>query len=144
MPLIQSEVVVVVDRDLPDSLTLRYTPTPILSSRFDLYRFRISDDTNTTKERLVDETDTKVTFIGLTPGRLYNVTMWTVSDNVESRPLVRQDRLCELFVSRVEHVTIIYHILYPIEFLDRSISLSLQTARQRYVCILSVENKVLS
>ncbi|XP_043267238.1 tyrosine-protein phosphatase 10D isoform X2 [Venturia canescens] len=93
MPLIQSEVVVVVDRDLPDSLTLRYTPTPILSSKFDLYRFRISDQSNTTKERLVQDNDTKVTFNGLKPGRLYNVTMWTVSKNVESRPLVRQDRL---------------------------------------------------
>lgn len=95
VPLIQSEVVVVVDRDQPGSLTLRYTPTPIQSSRFDLYRFRISDDNNTTKERMVDDTDTKVTFVGLTPGRLYNVTVWTVSDNVESRPLLRQDRLCE-------------------------------------------------
>ncbi|KAG7207331.1 hypothetical protein KM043_008998 [Ampulex compressa] len=93
MPLIQSEVVVVVDRDQPDSLTLRYTPTPIQSSRFDLYRFRISDERNTTKERLVDDTDTKITFSGLTPGRLYNVTVWTVSDGVESRPLLRQDRL---------------------------------------------------
>ncbi|KAI4503635.1 hypothetical protein M0802_001038 [Mischocyttarus mexicanus] len=93
MPLIQSEVVVVVDRDQPGSLTLRYTPTPIQSSKFDLYRFRINDEKNTTKERRVDDTDTKVTFIGLTPGRLYQVTVWTVSDNVESRPLIRQDRL---------------------------------------------------
>ncbi|XP_015117197.1 tyrosine-protein phosphatase 10D isoform X2 [Diachasma alloeum] len=93
MPLIQSEVVVVIDRDLPDSLTLRYTPTYVQSSRFDLYRFRISDDNNTTKEKLVDDTDTKVTFGGLTPGKLYNVTVWTVSESVESRPILRQDRL---------------------------------------------------
>lgn len=44
---------------------------------------------------MVDDVDTKVSFAGLTPGRLYNVTVWTVSDNVESRPLLRQDRLCE-------------------------------------------------
>ncbi|XP_011298900.1 tyrosine-protein phosphatase 10D isoform X2 [Fopius arisanus] len=93
MPLIQSEVVVVIDQDLPDSLTLRYTPTQIKSSRFDLYRFRISDDNNTTKEKHVDDTDTKVTFGGLTPGKLYNVTVWTVSEGVESRPILRQDRL---------------------------------------------------
>lgn len=93
MPLIQSEVVVVVDRDQPGSLTLRYTLTPIQSSKFDLYRFRINDENNTTKERRVDNNDTKVTFTGLTPGRLYQVTVWTVSDNVESRPLIRQDRL---------------------------------------------------
>jgi len=95
VPLIQSEVVVVVDRDQPGTLTLRCTPTPIQSSRFDLYRFRISDENNTTKERMVDDIDTKVSFVGLTPGKLYNVTVWTVSDNVESRPLLRQDRLCE-------------------------------------------------
>lgn len=95
VPLIQSEVVVVVDQDQPDSLTLRYTPTPVQSSRFDLYRFRISDGVNTTQERIVNDTDTKVTFTGLTPGRLYNVTVWTVSDQVESRPLLRQDRLCK-------------------------------------------------
>ena len=97
VPLIQSEVVVVVDQDQPDSLTLRYTRTPVQSSKFDLYRFRISDENNTTKERMVDDIDTKVTFTGLIPGKLYNVTVWTVSDNVESRPLLRQDRLCEYF-----------------------------------------------
>lgn len=87
-----------VDRDQPGSLTLIYTPTPVQSSRFDLYRFRISDENNTTKERMVDDSDTKVTFVGLTPGKLYNVTVWTVSDNVESRPLLRQDRLCKYFL----------------------------------------------
>ena len=95
VPLIQSEVVVVVDQHQPDSLTLRYTPTPVQSSRFDLYRFRISDAYNTTYERIVNDTDTKVTFTGLTPGRLYNITVWTVSSNVESRPLIRRDRLCK-------------------------------------------------
>ena len=106
VPLIQSEVVVVVDRDLPDSLTLRYTPTPILSSRFDLYRFRISDKNNTTKEKLVSDIDTKVTFSDLIPGRLYNVTMWTVSDNVESRPLFRQDRLCKYLLLTIFEILI--------------------------------------
>lgn len=95
VPLIQSEVVVVVDQDQPDSLTLRYTWTPVQSSKFDLYRFRISDARNTTKQKMVDDIDRKVTFTGLTPGKLYNVTVWTVSNNVESRPLLRQDRLCE-------------------------------------------------
>lgn len=68
VPLIQSEVVIVVDRDQPETLTLIYTPTPIQSSRFDLYRFRISDVNNTSKERKLEDTDTKVTFVGLTPG----------------------------------------------------------------------------
>lgn len=106
MPLIQSEVVVVVDRDKPDSLTLRYTPTPITSSRFDLYRFRISDEPGTTRERLVNDTDTKVTFTGLTAGRLYNITLWTVSDGVASRPLLRQDRLYPEPVTAIHAVEI--------------------------------------
>lgn len=118
MPLIQSEVVVVVDRDLPDSLTLRYTPTPILSSRFDMYRFRISDTINTTKEKTLTDADTKVTFAGLIPGRLYNVTMWTVSENVESRPLFRQDRLCKytntktIFVSLLDFCLLVFNFRF--------------------------------
>ncbi|XP_051172997.1 tyrosine-protein phosphatase 10D-like isoform X1 [Leptopilina boulardi] len=122
MPLIQSEVVVVVDRDLPDSLTLRYTPTPILSSRFDLYRFRISDKINTTKEKPLTDPDTKVTFSGLIPGRLYNVTMWTVSENVESRPLFRQDRLYP------EPVTAIH----ALELNDTKITLTWDIPRGEY------------
>ncbi|CAK9816464.1 Tyrosine-protein phosphatase 10D [Anthophora quadrimaculata] len=106
MPLIQSEVVVVVDQDQPDSLTLRTTRTPSQSSKFDLYRFRISDENNTTKERMVDDIDTKVTFTGLTPGKLYNVTVWTVSDNVESRPLLRQDRLYPEPVTSIQAIDI--------------------------------------
>ncbi|XP_048512259.1 tyrosine-protein phosphatase 10D isoform X3 [Athalia rosae] len=94
MPLIESSVVVVVNIESPYSLTLTYTPTPVLSSsRFDLYRFSISDLNNTVKEKMVNDTDYKVTFTGLTPGKLYNVTAWTVSDNVESSPLIKQDRL---------------------------------------------------
>ncbi|XP_017888452.1 tyrosine-protein phosphatase 10D isoform X1 [Ceratina calcarata] len=106
MPLIQSEVVVVVDQHQPDSLTLRYTRTPIQSSKFDLYRFRISDKMNTTKEKMVDDVDTKVTFTGLTPGKLYNVTVWTVSDSVESRPLLRQDRLYPESVTSIQAIDI--------------------------------------
>lgn len=30
---------------------------------------------------------------GLIPGRLYNITIWTVSDNVQSSPIQRQDRM---------------------------------------------------
>lgn len=35
----------------------------------------------------------QVTFNNLVPGRLYNITMWTVADKVASQPLQRQDRL---------------------------------------------------
>ncbi|CAB0035818.1 unnamed protein product [Trichogramma brassicae] len=121
MPLIQSEVVVVVDRDQPDSLHLRYTPTPRESSHFDLYRFRISDAVNTTQERTINDT-AKVSFTGLIPGRLYNVTVWTVSENVESRPLIRSDRLYP------EPVTIIN----ATEINDTKISLAWDPPRGEY------------
>ena len=78
-----------------NSVTLRYTPTPQSTSRFDLYRFKLSDPSIPVKEKLANDTETKVTFDGLIPGRLYNITVWTVSDGVESQPLQRQDRLCK-------------------------------------------------
>ncbi|XP_044592412.1 tyrosine-protein phosphatase 10D isoform X1 [Cotesia glomerata] len=106
MPLIQSEVVIVVDQDVTDALAMRYTRTPIQISRFDLYRFRISDDLNTTTEKQVDDPDTKVTFSNLIPGRLYNVTFWTVSQGVSSRPLFRQDRLYPLPISALQEVEV--------------------------------------
>lgn len=34
-----------------------------------------------------------MTFAGLVPGRLYNITAWTVSGGVVSRPLERRERL---------------------------------------------------
>lgn len=37
--------------------------------------------------------NSQVTFNNLVPGRLYNITAWTVSGGVTSRPLVRLNRL---------------------------------------------------
>ncbi|KAK6628641.1 Tyrosine-protein phosphatase 10D [Polyplax serrata] len=93
MPQIQSEVLVVNDQQETNSVTLRYTPTPQSTSHFDLYRFQLSDASIPVKEKSADDTETKVTFDGLIPGRLYNITVWTVSDGVASQPLQRQDRL---------------------------------------------------
>lgn len=95
MPLIQSELVVVVDPDVTDSLTIRYTPTPQTTSMFDLYRFSLGDPTVPIQEKAANDTDKKVTFTDLVPGRLYNSTVWTVSDGEKSQPLQRQYRLCE-------------------------------------------------
>ena len=96
MPLIQTEVLLVSRPEETDTLTLRYTPTPLSSSRFDRYRFRISDPSIPEREKLANDTDSaKVTFTGLVPGRLYNITVWTVSDGVASQPLLRQDRMCK-------------------------------------------------
>lgn len=79
-------------------MTLRYTPTPQSTSHFDLYRFQLSDASIPVKEKLANDTETKVTFDGLIPGRLYNITVWTVSDGVASQPLQRQDRLCKFIL----------------------------------------------
>ncbi|XP_017783937.1 PREDICTED: tyrosine-protein phosphatase 10D [Nicrophorus vespilloides] len=93
MPLIQSEVVVVNNQISTDSISLRYTPTPQTSSKFDLYRFSLSETNIPDQEKDANDTDTLVKFTGLIPGRLYNITVWTVSQNVASQPLQRQDRL---------------------------------------------------
>lgn len=76
-----------------DTVTLSYTPTPQSSSKFDLYRFSLGDPDILDKEKLANDTDRKVTFTGLTPGRLYNITVWTVSGGVQSLPIQRQDRM---------------------------------------------------
>lgn len=94
MPLIQSEVVVVNNQQSTDSISLRYTPTPQTSSKFDLYRFSLSESTIPDQEKTANDSDRLVTFTNLIPGRLYNITVWTVSHNIASQPLQRQDRLC--------------------------------------------------
>nr|XP_023013330.1 tyrosine-protein phosphatase 10D isoform X2 [Leptinotarsa decemlineata] len=93
MPLIQSEVVVVNNQQSTDSISLRYTPTPPSSSKFDIYRFSLSESNIPDQEKTANDSDRLVTFTGLVPGRLYNITVWTVSNNVASQPLQRQDRL---------------------------------------------------
>ena len=99
MPLIQSEVLVVSNQQETGQLTLRYTPTPQTSSHFDRYRFRLSDPSIPDREKLANDTESKkVIFTGLMPGRLYNITVWTVSAGVASQPLQRQDRMCKCFL----------------------------------------------
>ncbi|XP_052855612.1 tyrosine-protein phosphatase 10D isoform X1 [Drosophila gunungcola] len=95
MPLIHSDVVVAngEKEDERDTITLSYTPTPQSSSKFDIYRFSLGDAEIRDKEKLANDTDRKVTFTGLMPGRLYNITVWTVSGGVASLPIQRQDRL---------------------------------------------------
>ncbi|KAL1506354.1 hypothetical protein ABEB36_005735 [Hypothenemus hampei] len=93
MPLIQSEVVVVNNQISTDSIGLRYTPTPQATSKFDLYRFSLSEPNIPDQEKSANDSDRLVTFTNLIPGRLYNITVWTVSQGVASQPLQRQDRL---------------------------------------------------
>uniref|UniRef100_A0A1B0GHW2 protein-tyrosine-phosphatase n=2 Tax=Lutzomyia longipalpis TaxID=7200 RepID=A0A1B0GHW2_LUTLO len=61
-PLIQSEVFVVNNLQERDMVTLSYTPTPQMSSKFDLYRFSLGDPDIPDKEKLANDTDRKVTF----------------------------------------------------------------------------------
>lgn len=112
MPLILSEVLAVNDQHTTDTLTLRYTPTPQVASRFEKYRFQLASGGNSASddgedkppaqsliaEKLATDNEWKVTWQGLTPGRLYDITVWTVSaEGVLSQPLRRQDRLCKIF-----------------------------------------------
>ena len=53
----------------------------------------VSDPDIAIKEKAAADPDRKVTFVDLVPGRLYNITLWTVSGGVTSRPLERQERL---------------------------------------------------
>jgi receptor-type tyrosine-protein phosphatase beta len=58
-----------------------------------LFRFMLSDANIPVMEKAAQDPERKVTFIDLVPGRLYNITLWTVSGGVTSKPLERQDRL---------------------------------------------------
>jgi receptor-type tyrosine-protein phosphatase beta len=88
---------------MKSEVTLRYTATPSRTSLFDRYRFQLSDPSIPPKEKFANETDRKVTFDSLVPGRLYNFTIWTVSHDVTSRPLLRQDRLCKEIIENNEN-----------------------------------------
>ena len=59
-----------------------------------LHRFVLSprDPAIPPAEKAATDSERKVTFLSLVPGRLYNITMWTVSQGVTSRPVERQDR----------------------------------------------------
>lgn len=92
VPLLQSDVLVAHDKN---ALAITYTPTPQSVSRFTAYRFSLGgDETERTLEKQATDPERKVRFENLVPGRLYNITAWTVADdNVLSRPLVRAERL---------------------------------------------------
>ena len=66
-----------------------------------VYRFAISDNNIPLINKTEADPHRLVTFSNLVPGRLYNITMWTVSKGVTSRPLERQDRLYPEAVSRI-------------------------------------------
>ncbi|XP_063610060.1 tyrosine-protein phosphatase 10D-like [Penaeus indicus] len=75
------------------SMAIIYTPTPESASTFDMYRFMLSDPSIPVKEKPAEDEDRKIVFNNLVPGRVYNVTAWTVSGGVTSLPLIRRDQL---------------------------------------------------
>ena len=50
-----------------------------------LTRFQLTDPSIPVMEKAAQDPERKVTFVDLVPGRLYNITMWTVSGGVTSR-----------------------------------------------------------
>ncbi|XP_042228695.1 tyrosine-protein phosphatase 10D-like isoform X1 [Homarus americanus] len=99
-PVITSDMTIVNQLETP-SFTLRYTLTPADVATFDTYRFMLSDPAIPVKEKVATDDDRKIVFKDLVPGRLYNITAWTVSGGVTSQPLVRQDRLYPEPVSNI-------------------------------------------
>ncbi|ALC49140.1 Ptp4E [Drosophila busckii] len=110
MPLIQSDVFIAnaneeqqqAEQEPNNSITLSYTPTPSSSTRFDIYRFSLGDALIKDKEKLANDTERKLSFTGLTPGRLYNITVWTVSGGVASLPIQRLYRLHPLAIKELQ------------------------------------------
>ena len=92
MPLILSTITLVLEPEVP-RLTVTYTPTPKDVTDFDKYRFRLSDNDVNVQEKDWDDNNRKIVFQNLVPGRQYNVTVWTVSGEVTSAPLIKQDVL---------------------------------------------------
>ncbi|EDW53117.1 GM12377 [Drosophila sechellia] len=109
MPLIQSDVFIANaghEQGQDETITLSYTPTPADSTRFDIYRFSMGDPTIKDKEKLANDTERKLSFSGLTPGKLYNVTVWTVSGGVASLPVQRLYRLYPLPISDLNAIQV--------------------------------------
>ncbi|XP_041973305.1 tyrosine-protein phosphatase 10D isoform X2 [Aricia agestis] len=108
-PLILSEMKIVNDSDRGEggdgaesegeaaapSVQVLYTRTPDEDTLFDAYRLRLDSagDAPRTVERPAAAAPQRVTFDRLVPGRLYNLTMWTVARNVTSHPVQQQTRL---------------------------------------------------
>ncbi|KAG8193889.1 hypothetical protein JTE90_011449 [Oedothorax gibbosus] len=92
-PVIDSVINVVTREHETRTLGIKYTPTPRRSVVFDRYRFQLSDPAVPAQEKLANDTNRLILFDDLVPGRLYNITIWTVSGGVSSEPIHRQTRL---------------------------------------------------
>ncbi|RWS29718.1 tyrosine-protein phosphatase 10D-like protein [Leptotrombidium deliense] len=94
VPVISSVINIVTDEHETRTLGVKYTPTPRRNVVFDRYRFQLlSDPSIPAQEKLYNDTSRLVIFDNLIPGRLYNISIWTVSGGVYSSPIIREVRL---------------------------------------------------
>lgn len=93
MPVIDSVINVVIDERETKILRIKYTPTPTRNVVFDRYRFQLSGTKIPAQEKEFNDTNRLVIFDNLVPGRLYNLSIWTVSGGTYSIPIQRQARL---------------------------------------------------
>lgn len=101
LPVINSVINVVIDEHATKTLGIKYTPTPAKLVVFDKYRFSISEPSSPIQEKLQNDTSRLVLFDNLIPGKLYNISIWTVSGGVFSVPITRQARLYPEPVSKI-------------------------------------------
>lgn len=93
LPVINSVINIVSDEHATKTLGIKYTPTPSKLVVFDRYRFQISEPNAPIQEKMQNDTNRLVLFDNLTPGKLYNISIWTMSGGMFSNPITRQARL---------------------------------------------------
>lgn len=93
LPVINSVISVVIDEHATKTLGIKYTPTPAKQVIFDRYRFQISEPSAPIQEKMQNDTSRLVLYDNLVPGKLYNISIWTVSGGMFSSPITRQARL---------------------------------------------------
>ncbi|XP_075530860.1 protein tyrosine phosphatase 10D isoform X2 [Dermacentor variabilis] len=106
MPVIDSVINIVADEHETRTLGIKYTPTPQRHVVFDRYRFQLSDTGIPAQEKLSNDTNRLVLFDNLVPGRLYNISIWTISGGVYSVPIYRHTRLFPDPVKEIKALTV--------------------------------------
>ncbi|KAH7933806.1 hypothetical protein HPB49_017381 [Dermacentor silvarum] len=106
MPVIDSVINIVADEHETRTLGIKYTPTPQRHVVFDRYRFQLSDTGIPAQEKLSNDTNRLVLFDHLVPGRLYNISIWTISGGVYSVPIYRHTRLFPDPVKEIKALTV--------------------------------------
>ncbi|KAK4336917.1 hypothetical protein RND71_044033 [Anisodus tanguticus] len=93
-PIINSVINIITNEQETRTLGIKFTPTPRRLSTFDRYRFQLTSDSSIpAQEKLHNDTNGLVLFDNLVSGRLYNLSIWTVSSGIYSDPIIRETRL---------------------------------------------------